>query len=263
MRVLSGIQPTGRFHWGNYFGAIRQYIELQDRPENAFYFVANLHALTTVRDARQLWQNTLDAAIDLLALGLDPAAGHALRAVRRARGDPVVLAALKRRADGPLGALPRLQGEEGPRPQRRRRLVRLSGADGRRHPALRFGRGAGGRGPDAAHRGRPRPGGQLQPRVRPDLRHAQGQDPGQFGLRAGHRRPEDVQELRQHAGRAGGAQGAAEADHADRHRLAGHGGAQGAGGRPPLSALLRSLPARRSGRRWRPPIAAAVSATAR
>ncbi|MGO8690580.1 MAG: tryptophan--tRNA ligase [Thermoguttaceae bacterium] len=72
MRVLSGIQPTGRFHWGNYFGAIRQYIELQDRPENAFYFVANLHALTTVRDARQLWQNTLDAAIDLLALGLDP-----------------------------------------------------------------------------------------------------------------------------------------------------------------------------------------------
>ena len=50
MRVLSGIQPTGRFHWGNYFGAIRQYIELQDQPQNAFYFIANLHALTTVRD---------------------------------------------------------------------------------------------------------------------------------------------------------------------------------------------------------------------
>ncbi len=72
MRVLSGIQPTGRFHWGNYFGAIRQYIELQDQPANAFYFIANLHALTTVRDPRQLWQNTLDAAVDLLALGLDP-----------------------------------------------------------------------------------------------------------------------------------------------------------------------------------------------
>jgi tryptophanyl-tRNA synthetase len=72
MRVLSGIQPTGRFHWGNYFGAIRQYIELQDRPESAFYFIANLHALTTVRNREQLWQNTLDAAIDLLALGLDP-----------------------------------------------------------------------------------------------------------------------------------------------------------------------------------------------
>lgn len=72
MRVLSGIQPTGRFHWGNYFGAIRQYIELQDGAEDAFYFIANLHALTTVRNREALWQSTLDAAIDLLALGLDP-----------------------------------------------------------------------------------------------------------------------------------------------------------------------------------------------
>ncbi len=72
MRVLSGIQPTGRFHWGNYFGAIRQYIQLQHEADHAFYFIANLHALTTIRDREQLWQNTLDAAIDLLALGLDP-----------------------------------------------------------------------------------------------------------------------------------------------------------------------------------------------
>ncbi len=71
MRVLSGIQPTGRFHWGNYFGAIRQYIELQTEDQ-AFYFIANLHALTTVRDPDQLRQLTLDAAVDLLALGLDP-----------------------------------------------------------------------------------------------------------------------------------------------------------------------------------------------
>ncbi|MBL9123684.1 MAG: tryptophan--tRNA ligase [Planctomycetaceae bacterium] len=71
MRVLSGIQPTGRFHWGNYFGAIRQYIELQ-HAEQAYYFIANLHALTTVRDPNVLAQLTLDAAIDLLALGLDP-----------------------------------------------------------------------------------------------------------------------------------------------------------------------------------------------
>ena len=72
MRVLSGIQPTGRFHWGNYFGAIRQYIDLQSKADTAFYFIANLHALTTVRDCRQLAQNTMDAALDLLALGLDP-----------------------------------------------------------------------------------------------------------------------------------------------------------------------------------------------
>lgn len=72
MRVLSGIQPTGRFHWGNYFGAIRQYIALQDN-EQAFYFIADLHALTTVRDAATLRGFTRDAALDLLALGLDPA----------------------------------------------------------------------------------------------------------------------------------------------------------------------------------------------
>lgn len=71
MRVLSGIQPTGRFHWGNYFGAIRQYIDLQHGNE-AYYFIANLHALTTVRDPAALWRNTIEAAIDLLALGLDP-----------------------------------------------------------------------------------------------------------------------------------------------------------------------------------------------
>lgn len=72
MRVLSGIQPTGRFHWGNYFGAIRQYIDLQHGNES-YYFIADLHALTTVRDAKVLRQNTLDAALDLLALGVDPA----------------------------------------------------------------------------------------------------------------------------------------------------------------------------------------------
>jgi tryptophanyl-tRNA synthetase len=71
MRVLSGIQPTGRPHWGNYFGAIQQYIELQSN-EQAFYFIANLHALTTIRDAAQLRSNTFNTALDLLALGLDP-----------------------------------------------------------------------------------------------------------------------------------------------------------------------------------------------
>ena len=71
MRVLSGIQPTGRPHWGNYFGAIRQYIDLQSE-ESAFYFVANLHALTTIRNKELLKQYTLDTAIDMLALGLDP-----------------------------------------------------------------------------------------------------------------------------------------------------------------------------------------------
>ena len=72
MRVLSGIQPTGRPHWGNFFGAICQYIDLQTEHDG-FYFIADLHALTTVRDAKTLRQNTVDAAMDMLALGLDPA----------------------------------------------------------------------------------------------------------------------------------------------------------------------------------------------
>ncbi|MFM9116908.1 MAG: tryptophan--tRNA ligase [Planctomycetota bacterium] len=71
MRVLSGIQPTGRLHWGNYFGAIRQYIDLQHGNE-AYYFIANLHALTTIRDPALLREYTLGAALDLLALGLNP-----------------------------------------------------------------------------------------------------------------------------------------------------------------------------------------------
>lgn len=71
MRVLSGIQTTGRPHWGNYFGAIRQWIELQEQHD-AYYFLANLHALTTVRDQHALRQGTIDTALDLLALGLDP-----------------------------------------------------------------------------------------------------------------------------------------------------------------------------------------------
>lgn len=71
MRVLSGIQPTGRFHWGNYFGAIQQYIALQDEDES-YYFIANLHSLTTISDKQQLASLTEAAALDLLALGLDP-----------------------------------------------------------------------------------------------------------------------------------------------------------------------------------------------
>jgi tryptophanyl-tRNA synthetase len=106
MRVLSGIQPTGRFHWGNYFGAIRQYIDLQG-ADAAYYFVANLHALTTVREPAVLQQLTLDAAIDLLALGLDPN-----RAVLFVQSDvPEVSELTWLLMTGT--PLPRLQGQEG------------------------------------------------------------------------------------------------------------------------------------------------------
>jgi len=71
MRILSGIQPSGRLHIGNYFGMMRPAIELQDKGD-AFYFVANYHALTTVTDGELLRQATLDVALDFLACGLDP-----------------------------------------------------------------------------------------------------------------------------------------------------------------------------------------------
>jgi tryptophanyl-tRNA synthetase len=72
-RVLSGIQPSGILHLGNYFGAIRQHIALQDTyPDQALYFIADYHALTTLRDAEALRQNVFDSAVTYLALGLDP-----------------------------------------------------------------------------------------------------------------------------------------------------------------------------------------------
>jgi tryptophanyl-tRNA synthetase len=71
MRVLSGIQPSGALHIGNYMGAIRQYIDLQ-RGNDAFYFVADYHALTSVRDAGKMRGYVFDVIVDLLALGLDP-----------------------------------------------------------------------------------------------------------------------------------------------------------------------------------------------
>lgn len=70
-RVLSGIQPSGALHIGNYFGAIRQYLALQ-HGNKAFYFVADFHALTSVRDAETLRGYVFNVLADLLALGLDP-----------------------------------------------------------------------------------------------------------------------------------------------------------------------------------------------
>ena len=72
MRILSGIQPTGLPHLGNYFGMMKAAIELQNNGE-ALYFIADLHALTTVRDPAALRSNSREIAIDFLACGLDPA----------------------------------------------------------------------------------------------------------------------------------------------------------------------------------------------
>ena len=71
MRILSGIQPSGVLHIGNYFGMMRQAIALQEEGE-AFYFIAEYHALTSVRNPKVLRENSRRVALDFLACGLDP-----------------------------------------------------------------------------------------------------------------------------------------------------------------------------------------------
>jgi tryptophanyl-tRNA synthetase len=71
MRILSGIQPSGKLHLGNYFGMMKPCLEWQAQGE-VFLFIANYHALTTVSDAAFLRQATMDVALDFLACGLDP-----------------------------------------------------------------------------------------------------------------------------------------------------------------------------------------------
>lgn len=71
MRILSGIQPSGALHLGNYFGMMKPAIELQEKGE-AFYFIANYHSMSSLYDAAARRKNTLDVALDFLACGLDP-----------------------------------------------------------------------------------------------------------------------------------------------------------------------------------------------
>jgi tryptophanyl-tRNA synthetase len=75
MRILSGIQPSGEPHIGNYFGAMRQHVALQAKGE-AIYFLADYHSMTSIRDAGERRHFTRELAIDYLALGIDPA--HAI-----------------------------------------------------------------------------------------------------------------------------------------------------------------------------------------
>lgn len=69
--LLSGVKPTGRPHIGNYFGAMKQFVDLQDQYES-FVFVANYHAMTTVHDSEELSRDTMDMVLDYLAIGLNP-----------------------------------------------------------------------------------------------------------------------------------------------------------------------------------------------
>lgn len=71
MRILTGLQPSGKLHIGNYFGAMQPAVQLQDQGD-AFYFLADYHAMTSMTDAATLRENVQNLAIDFLACGLDP-----------------------------------------------------------------------------------------------------------------------------------------------------------------------------------------------
>jgi tryptophanyl-tRNA synthetase len=71
-RILSGIQATGKLHLGNYFGAMKQFVDMQNDENECFYFVANLHSLNSVFDPKLLAENTRDVVLDFLAIGIDP-----------------------------------------------------------------------------------------------------------------------------------------------------------------------------------------------
>jgi len=73
MRILSGVQPSGNLHIGNYFGAIRQFVRMQGEADaECYYFVANMHAMTTLHNGAELREKSFMVALDFLALGLDP-----------------------------------------------------------------------------------------------------------------------------------------------------------------------------------------------
>ena len=136
--VLSGIQPTGFAHLGNYLGALRWWVDFQDRYD-AFYCVVDLHALTVPGDPAELSRATLTMATLLLAAGLDPARCTLFVQSHVHQHSELAWLLECTASMGELAPDDPVQGQGG---QRRRgvgpgRAVRLPGAHGRRHPALR------------------------------------------------------------------------------------------------------------------------------
>ena len=107
-RYLTGIQPSGILHIGNYFGALRPAVELQEQGD-AFYFIADYHALTTLQNPAELRQNVLGVALDFLACGLDPQSRLFLSPIRYSDRDRVGLDTEHGNSDGFIGAGPFLQ----------------------------------------------------------------------------------------------------------------------------------------------------------
>ena len=160
-RVLSGIQPSGDLHLGNYLGALRNWVDLQEGYD-ALYCIVDLHALTLEIDPEELRSRTVDAAVNLLAMGLDPAM-CTIFVQSHVPDHPRLSWLLECTATmGELGRMTQFKDErpgpgDGPGGP-----VHLPGADGGRHPPLRRRPGPGGRRPAPAPGAGPGGGHPLQ-----------------------------------------------------------------------------------------------------
>ena len=189
-RVLCGIQPTAdSFHFGNYLGALRQWVDLQ-RDHAPFFFIADLHAITVEQDPKALRERTLRAAAQLLAMGIDPAAVGDLHPEPDAGPRPGRLGAAvpDRLRRGPADDPVQGQVRQGRRGRGQCRAVHLPGAPGGRHPALPPPLRPGRRGPAPAPRADPRPGPAVQQPLQEDLPAARALHPQ--GDRQDRRPPE-------------------------------------------------------------------------
>ena len=186
-RVFSGIQPTGQKHIGNYLGAIRHYVADQERyGAEAIFCVVDLHSMTQPFEPAELTTSTRDTFATLVASGLDPE--RAIVFVQSHVHEHAELAWLFN-CVATMGELERMvafkEKSAGPRIGLRRPL-HLSGAAGRRHPALPRRPRAGGRGPAAAPGARARHRAALQLALRRALPAAAGRDSAD---RRAHQRP--------------------------------------------------------------------------
>ena len=170
-RVLSGIQPTAdSFHFGNYLGALRQWVDLQADYE-PFFFIADLHAITVEQDPKVLRERTRRAVAQLVAMGIDPARSAIF--VQSQIPAHAQLSWVLQCLTG-FGEARRMTQFKDKSAKARRgrgvgRAVHLPDPAGRRHPALPAALRAGRRGPAPAPRAHPRPRAALQPPLQEDL----------------------------------------------------------------------------------------------
>ena len=172
--IFSGIQPTGRKHLGNYIGAIRQYVEGQDRGDPAIFCIVDLHAISVAYDPAELRERVYDTAAILLAAGLDPERCIFFRQsdVREHTELTWLLSAVT--AHGDLNRMHQFKDKSASQQRAGLRgALLLPGADGRRRARLPRHRGPG--------RRRPAPARRADAGDRPPLQRALRRDPGRAG----------------------------------------------------------------------------------